>query len=167
MPRNGLASGDCPAYVAASHAPVAQLDRASDYESEGRTFESFRARHIPPFVAFIGAWTAFAATGEKSAISLSVGATARASGKVPILRVETTSMRLHFDHRRLVVKISEGGHNFGCASSINAATGPYFGRDISKPARGTGLSEPFHVTLMLKTSRLSTLPIDLLQRRPF
>ena len=25
-------------------APVAQLDRASDYESEGRTFESFRAR---------------------------------------------------------------------------------------------------------------------------
>lgn len=26
-------------------APVAQLDRASDYESEGRTFESFRARH--------------------------------------------------------------------------------------------------------------------------
>jgi hypothetical protein len=29
------------------HAPVAQLDRASDYESEGRTFESFRARHFP------------------------------------------------------------------------------------------------------------------------
>ena len=29
----------------AKHAPVAQLDRASDYESEGRTFESFRARH--------------------------------------------------------------------------------------------------------------------------
>jgi hypothetical protein len=28
-------------------APVAQLDRASDYESEGRTFESFRARHFP------------------------------------------------------------------------------------------------------------------------
>ncbi len=27
-------------------APVAQLDRASDYESEGRTFESFRARHL-------------------------------------------------------------------------------------------------------------------------
>lgn len=30
------------------HAPVAQLDRASDYESEGRTFESFRARHLFP-----------------------------------------------------------------------------------------------------------------------
>ena len=30
------------------HAPVAQLDRASDYESEGRTFESFRARHLSP-----------------------------------------------------------------------------------------------------------------------
>ncbi len=29
-------------------APVAQLDRASDYESEGRTFESFRARHFRP-----------------------------------------------------------------------------------------------------------------------
>src|SRR3546814_15259498 len=29
-----------------SQAPVAQLDRASDYESEGRTFESFRARHF-------------------------------------------------------------------------------------------------------------------------
>ena len=28
------------------NAPVAQLDRASDYESEGRTFESFRARHF-------------------------------------------------------------------------------------------------------------------------
>ena len=30
-------------------APVAQLDRASDYESEGRTFESFRARHFPKY----------------------------------------------------------------------------------------------------------------------
>jgi hypothetical protein len=28
------------------NAPVAQLDRASDYESEGRTFESFRARQL-------------------------------------------------------------------------------------------------------------------------
>ena|SRR5437660_909112 len=27
-------------------APLAQLDRASDYESEGREFESLRARHI-------------------------------------------------------------------------------------------------------------------------
>ena len=32
----------------AKNAPVAQLDRASDYESEGRTFESFRARQISP-----------------------------------------------------------------------------------------------------------------------
>src|SRR6202012_973487 len=32
----------------AKDAPVAQLDRASDYESEGRTFESFRARHSSP-----------------------------------------------------------------------------------------------------------------------
>ena len=29
------------------NAPVAQLDRASDYESEGRTFESFRVRDSP------------------------------------------------------------------------------------------------------------------------
>ena len=27
-------------------APLAQLDRASDYESEGRAFESLRERHI-------------------------------------------------------------------------------------------------------------------------
>src|ERR1051326_1459598 len=33
-------------------APVAQLDRAPDYESGGRTFESFRARHLPWTVAF-------------------------------------------------------------------------------------------------------------------
>ena len=29
-------------------APVAQLDRVSGYEPEGRRFESFRARHIAP-----------------------------------------------------------------------------------------------------------------------
>ena len=29
-------------------APLAQLDRASDYESEGREFESLRARHKTP-----------------------------------------------------------------------------------------------------------------------
>jgi hypothetical protein len=28
------------------YAPVAQLDRASDYESEGREFESLRAHHV-------------------------------------------------------------------------------------------------------------------------
>jgi hypothetical protein len=32
----------------ASHAPLAQLDRASGYEPEGREFESLRARHFPP-----------------------------------------------------------------------------------------------------------------------
>src|SRR3546814_2720927 len=30
------------------HAPVAQLDRASDYESEGRAFESLRVHHNFP-----------------------------------------------------------------------------------------------------------------------
>ena len=29
-------------------APLAQLDRASGYEPEGREFESLRARHFPP-----------------------------------------------------------------------------------------------------------------------
>jgi hypothetical protein len=29
-----------------AYAPVAQLDRASDYGSEGYGFDSFRARHI-------------------------------------------------------------------------------------------------------------------------
>ena len=30
------------------NAPVAQLDRASGFEPEGREFESLRARHFPP-----------------------------------------------------------------------------------------------------------------------
>ena len=33
-------------YCAPPNAPVAQLDRASDFESEGREFESLRARHL-------------------------------------------------------------------------------------------------------------------------
>ena len=33
--------------VSGTRAPVAQLDRAPDYESGGRRFESFRARHFP------------------------------------------------------------------------------------------------------------------------
>ena len=41
----GRPAGDQPA-TPSRNAPVAQLDRASDYESEGRTFESFRARHF-------------------------------------------------------------------------------------------------------------------------
>src|SRR5262249_49714762 len=36
------------------NAPVAQLDRAPDYESGGRTFESFRARHF--LVSGLGTW---------------------------------------------------------------------------------------------------------------
>jgi hypothetical protein len=32
----------------ASNAPVAQLDRASGFEPEGREFESLRARHSNP-----------------------------------------------------------------------------------------------------------------------
>jgi hypothetical protein len=41
--RPGLAFGGCPVKVRAN-ALVAQLDRASDFESEGREFESLRAR---------------------------------------------------------------------------------------------------------------------------
>jgi hypothetical protein len=36
-----------------THALVAQLDRASDFESEGREFESLRARHLYPMPAFL------------------------------------------------------------------------------------------------------------------
>ena len=32
----------------AKNAPVAQLDRAPDYESGGQEFESLRARHLTP-----------------------------------------------------------------------------------------------------------------------
>src|SRR3546814_3809407 len=46
----GLRNAEHPT-MSAAPAPVAQLDRASDYESEGRTFESFRARQIPPITA--------------------------------------------------------------------------------------------------------------------
>ena len=42
----GVDPGRIPFYWRTSNAPVAQLDRASDYESEGRTFESFRARQF-------------------------------------------------------------------------------------------------------------------------
>ncbi len=37
-----------------THAPVAQLDRASGFEPEGREFESLRARHFPARVARSG-----------------------------------------------------------------------------------------------------------------
>src|SRR3954468_8081188 len=41
-----MGCGPRPHPMLCENAPVAQLDRASDYESEGRTFESFRARHF-------------------------------------------------------------------------------------------------------------------------
>jgi hypothetical protein len=50
-------------------APVAQLDRASDFESAGRRFEPCRARH-PPSLA-IGVFrtfrTSYGATGARTA----------------------------------------------------------------------------------------------------
>ena len=87
--QTGLASperlGYLPRLAARQCAPVAQLDRASDYESEGRTFESFRARHFFKHLAnplrghsdlfevgpptFIGY-----ATGRTRAFSISSGA---------------------------------------------------------------------------------------------
>ena len=43
--RAGQGTGfQIPARYGAAHALVAQLDRASDFESEGREFESLRAR---------------------------------------------------------------------------------------------------------------------------
>src|SRR5262245_50608458 len=46
-PNSYRGRGDFPAHSTALQlAPVAQLDRAPDYESGGRRFESFRARHF-------------------------------------------------------------------------------------------------------------------------
>ncbi len=39
--------------VAYGKAPLAQLDRASDYESEGREFESLRVHFFPPLMRFL------------------------------------------------------------------------------------------------------------------
>ena len=41
---NGGRAAACPPFVSTIEAPVAQLDRASDYGSEGWEFESLRAR---------------------------------------------------------------------------------------------------------------------------
>ena len=41
----GMVAVSGPAPLPAKHAPVAQLDRALDYESRGQEFESLRARH--------------------------------------------------------------------------------------------------------------------------
>jgi hypothetical protein len=40
--------GPCALKCLAKNAPVAQLDRAPDYESGGQEFESLRARHSTP-----------------------------------------------------------------------------------------------------------------------
>ena len=39
--------------VAYGKAPLAQLDRASDYESEGREFESIRVHFFPTLMRFL------------------------------------------------------------------------------------------------------------------
>ena len=45
----------CPGFesLPLRHAPLAQVDRASDYESEGQRFESSRAHHSPVAEAFM------------------------------------------------------------------------------------------------------------------
>ena len=45
--RSGCRAGACPAAGHIEFGPLAQLDRASDYESEGHWFESSRARQFP------------------------------------------------------------------------------------------------------------------------
>src|SRR3546814_12214162 len=47
-PATGLRNPPTPSMSPPPCAPVAQLDRASDYESEGRAFESLRARQCKP-----------------------------------------------------------------------------------------------------------------------
>ncbi len=46
--RRGIASGSEPRRPLHIYVPLAQLDRAFDYESKGREFESLRARHFNP-----------------------------------------------------------------------------------------------------------------------
>ena len=48
----------------AGHAPVAQLDRASDYGSEGWEFESLRARHI--FNGLYDFWASVSTYGKQA-----------------------------------------------------------------------------------------------------
>jgi Phage integrase family len=47
-PKQALAASEAAPAVTLpfQHAPVAQLDRASDFESESQRFKSFRARHL-------------------------------------------------------------------------------------------------------------------------
>ena len=47
--RTWLVTGSADRYLLCCKAPVAQLDRASDFESEGREFESLRARQLVLF----------------------------------------------------------------------------------------------------------------------
>ena len=47
-----------------TRAPVAQLDRAFDYESKGREFESLRARHFIRSIAQLGSAPALGAGGR-------------------------------------------------------------------------------------------------------
>jgi hypothetical protein len=48
-----LQIGNLKSKIANSAVPVAQLDRASDFGSEGWGFESLQARHFSQFVAVI------------------------------------------------------------------------------------------------------------------
>src|SRR5262249_12789635 len=45
------------AYMVSRPALVAQLDRASDFESEGREFESLRARHFTILRDIVADWS--------------------------------------------------------------------------------------------------------------
>jgi hypothetical protein len=50
---HAASAGPCALKCPAKNAPVAQLDRAPDYESGGQEFESLRARHS---VTHLRAW---------------------------------------------------------------------------------------------------------------
>ncbi len=56
-----LIEGSNPSLSAKEDAPVAQLDRVSGYEPEGRRFESFRARHFFCYSMFVKLfWSGYA-----------------------------------------------------------------------------------------------------------
>ena len=47
------------------YAPVAQLDRVSDYESEGREFESLPARHRKRYVPTVHTFFYFTSAAQR------------------------------------------------------------------------------------------------------
>ena len=98
-PATGLRAAALPPMSPSSRAPVAQLDRAPDYEFGGRRFESFRARHSPPkSIRFRARWTSRARRRGPTAKAIMAPAAIAASpprpGGAPLQRLQIFEQRL-------------------------------------------------------------------------